>query len=216
MDRRIAGYSAMLGVAIFIATTATLHVVQPTLDPLREAVSYYVHGAWGWMLTLGLIALGVGSIGLTFGLTDPPRGRGARTGRWLIGMWGGGVLLGGIFPADPPGRWNEPPSIPGMIHGQAAMLAFLVLPVGALLLARAAGQDERWRPERGRLLALAIATAVSLALFAASLTPVFVRPGPPILLGLSERILLAAYSAWIVTAAAGLIRARGRAPDASL
>jgi hypothetical protein len=30
----------------------------------------------------------------------------------------------------------------------------------------------------------------------------FVRPGPPILLGLSERMLLATYSAWLLVAGA--------------
>jgi hypothetical protein len=49
-----------------------------------------------------------------------------------------------------------------------------------------------------------------LLLFAAALAPVFVRPGPPILLGLAERLLLASYAAWLAAAALGLIRSSPR------
>ena len=43
-------------------------------------------------------------------------------------------------------------------------------------------------------------------MFMASLAPVFVRPGPPVLLGLSERVLLATYAAWLVAVGIGIVR----------
>jgi len=54
-----------------------------------------------------------------------------------------------------------------------------------------------------------VTAAASYALFVASLAPVFVRPGPPILLGLTERVLLLVYAAWISTVGVGAIRQRG-------
>ncbi|MCW5559253.1 MAG: hypothetical protein KIT22_15660 [Verrucomicrobiae bacterium] len=51
---------------------------------------------------------------------------------------------------------------------------------------------------------LALACAASLIAFLASLMPVFLRPGPPILLGLTERLLFCAYLSWIVAAALGM------------
>jgi threonine/homoserine/homoserine lactone efflux protein len=58
----------------------------------------------------------------------------------------------------------------------------------------------------GILYALAITTAVSLIAFFTSLLPVFITPGPPMSLGLTERILLTAYVAWLCVAAIGLLR----------
>jgi hypothetical membrane protein len=208
---RTSGYVGIVGVIVFAGAVLILHLVQPGLDPRDEAVSYYVHGPFGWVLTVGLILLGIGSMSLVFGLARLVEGRWGRAGRWLVGVWGLGVLLGGVFPADPPGHWNEPPSLAGMIHGNAAMLAFLALPAGALCLARTFRQDPRWRPHGSLFRALAAAAALSLVLFMASLAPVFVRPGPPVLLGLSERLLLAAYAAWLVAVGIKIVKQADKA-----
>ena len=197
------------GLAIFTLTTLALHVLQPALSPRNEAVSYYVHGNYGWLLTIGLIALGTASLVLTAALRSATGGPGARAGRWLLGIWSVGVLLGGVFPADPAGNWNGPPSAAGMIHGSAAMVAFLALPAGALFLARGFRRDSRWKEVAQLLFGLAVATAVSLVVFFASLIPVFIRPGPPILLGLSERILLGLYVVWLAAVATNLPSKRG-------
>ena len=196
----------LAGLAVFVTATAALHGLQSSLSPRDEAVSYYVHGTGGPLLTAGLLALGLASIVLVAALGEAVEGPGARIGRWLLGIWSLGVVLGAIFPADPPGHWNEPPSVAGMIHGNAALVAFVVFPLGALCLARSFRRDPPWT-SRARLLgALAVAAAASLLLFFASLAPVFVRPGPPVLLGLSERVLLALYVAWLAAAAHGLPR----------
>jgi len=194
-------FVAVSGVAVFALAILALHFLQPALSPRDEAVSYYVHGRHGWLLTIGLIALGTGSLALTAALVRATDGSAARAGRWLIGVWTVGVLLGGVFPADPAGNWSAPPSVAGMIHGNAAMVAFLALPIGALLLARSFRHNPEWKNRSGLLLGLAVATAVSLIAFYASLMPVFIRPGPPILLGLSERILLGLYAAWLAAVA---------------
>jgi len=204
-DVRTSGWVAIAGVVTFALAVLALHVVQPGLSPRDEAVSYYVHGLFGWLLTVGLTALGIGSLSLVFGLVHMLGGRRARIGTGLVGVWGLGVLLGGVFRADPPGHWSEPPSLAGMIHGNAATLAFVALPLGALCLAKPFRQDKRWRPKASLLLGLAVAAGISLILFMASLIPVFVRPGPPILLGLSERLLLAMYAAWLVAVGIGVV-----------
>ena len=168
----------------------------PVLDPREAAVSYYVHGRLGWLLTAGLAALGLASLALVVRLARAvPH---ARAGLWLLGAWAVGVLAGAVFPADPAGRWGEPPSMAGMIHGNAALLAFAALPIAALLLSKGFG------PQAPALRGLALAATASLVLFAASLAPVFVRPGPPVLLGASERLLLALYVAWLAAAGAAL------------
>jgi hypothetical protein len=194
------------GIGCFTVAILALHWLQPGLDPLDEAVSYYVHGAQGWLPTVGLIGLGLGSLALTAGLAQSVDGPGARVGCWCLAVWSLGALLGGIFPTDPPGNWSKPPSTAGLIHGNAALLAFVALPVAAILLERALRHDPRWRRAVGILRALAIAAATSLIAFLTSLSTVFLSPGPPTLLGLTERILLTVYAAWLGAASVGLMR----------
>ncbi|HJQ81803.1 MAG TPA: DUF998 domain-containing protein [Lacipirellulaceae bacterium] len=194
----------LIGVSVFAPAILALHVIQPELSPLQEAVSYYVHGRRGWLLTLGLLSLGIGSLALAIAL-GVQKAR-SRTGLVLLATWSVGVIVGGIFTADPPGSWDQPPSAAGTIHGIAAMIAFAALPAAAVTLTRSFGQDARWLPLRGTLNLLSAAVVSSYVVFMASLTPVFVRPGPPILLGLTERIFIVASLAWLTTVAIGLFR----------
>jgi hypothetical membrane protein len=198
--------TALVGLGLFTVTVVSLHFLQPDLKPLDEAISYYVHGSHGWLLTVGLVGLGIASLAITLALVRTIEGPGARPGRWFLAVWGLGALLGGVFPADPPGQWDKPPTLAGMIHGNAALVAILALPVAALLLGRSFRRDARWRPTARFLSLLAWAAALSLIAFAASLIPVFVRPGPPILFGLTERILFTIYVAWLALVAVTILR----------
>ena len=202
--RSVLASISLLGVGSFVVATTLLHFVQPGLDPMREAVSYYVNGRVGWALTVGLVALGIGSAALTLGVARALTG--GRAGVACLAVWSIGAFLGGVFPADPPGAWDRLPSTAGAIHGIAAIIALTVLPVAALLLAPAFRRDPRWRRLSKALTAFAILTAVCYATFVASLVPVFFRPGPPVLLGVTERALLAAGAAWIAASALGLLR----------
>jgi hypothetical protein len=50
------------------------------------------------------------------------------------------------------------------------------------------------------------AAAISLIAFMASLMPVFIRAGPSILLGLSERVLIVTYLAWLTLVAVTILK----------
>jgi hypothetical protein len=125
----------------------------------------------------------------------------------LLGAWSAGVIAGGLFAADPPGNWDRPPSLSGTIHGLAAMVAFAALPAATVFLTRSFRQDARWHRLQWTLNLLSVAVVLSYVSFMASLAPVFIRPGPPILLGLTERILIVACLAWLSAVAIGLWRA---------
>lgn len=199
----------LVGLATFAAAMIALHAIQPSLSPIHEAMSYYVHGPQGWLTTLGLIALGVGSLAITIAIARTAQGPRSRLGIVFLTLWSLGAILGGIFSADPPGHWNQPPSTSGAIHGLAAMIALASFPVASIALTHSVRRDNRWSGFNSILLVLAAAVVVSFIAFMASLLPVFLRPGPPVLLGLTERILFVAYIAWLVVVAVGLSRITG-------
>src|SRR5262245_56869925 len=81
-------YVSLTGIGCFAVSILALHWLQPGLDPLDEAMSYYVHGAHGWLLTVGLLALGLSSLALTAGLARTIDGPEARAGQWCLVVWG--------------------------------------------------------------------------------------------------------------------------------
>jgi hypothetical protein len=205
VTRRLA-YAALSGTACFVLAFLALHFVQPELSPLNEAMSYYVHGTHGWLVTVALLAVGFGSLALTIGFARFVDGRTARIGLVFLAVWSIGAILGGAFSADPSGNWNRPPSFSGAIHGIAAIIAITAFPPTAVLIAGSLRRNSQTGRVGYLASVLAVTSAVSFVAFFGSLVPVFVRPGPPVLFGLTERILLAVYAAWLCAAAVGLLR----------
>ncbi len=187
-----------IGLLTFLVCILALHGIQPELSTLHVAMSYYVHGHFGWLLSLGLVSLGIGSAGITLAATrrshDGLAKRGAVVG---FGLWSLGVIVAGIFPTDPRANWDQPPSTAGAIHGIAAIVALTAFPAGAIAFAYSARYDARWKSSIAIVQFLTVIVVLSYVAFAASLTPVFVRPGPPILLGLTERVQVASYFVWL-------------------
>jgi|SRR5262245_31134047 len=199
-------YACLSGNGCFVVAVLALHMLQPELSPLNYPVSFYVNGAQGWLFTVGLLAWGVGSAALLLGLARTIRIRAGNAGLLGLAVWSAGVLTSGLFRADPPSQWDKSPSATALIHENAAHVAFIALPIAALLLSHGLRRAPEWRQTAGVLYLLAVMILVSLIVFFASLLPISDSLSPPILFGLTERMLIAVYAAWLCAAAIGLLR----------
>ncbi|GIE92073.1 DUF998 domain-containing protein [Actinoplanes regularis] len=184
--------------------------INPGWSPAETMISYYVHAPrGGWLIPLGVLVLAAASGTLTW--LAAAYTRGGRAGLALLGVWTAALVVGGVFPADPPGRWDQPPSTAGALHGVAALLAFAVLPAAAVVLSRVWRRDPRWRPIAGGLSVLAALTVVAFVLF--MITFFDVQGGPSLgagpwatVTGLAERLMVWTYVGWLALAACGLRR----------
>jgi hypothetical protein len=208
-------YACLSGNGCFVVAVLALHLIQPELSPLNYAVSYYVRGSQGWLFTAGLLSWGIGSAALFLGLAQSIRIHGSvlghirgriRAGLSALALWSAGVLATGLFSADPPDQWDKPPSATALIHENAARVSFIALPIAALLLSHGLRRAPEWRRTASVLYSFAVMIMISLIVFFASLLPLSDSLRPPILFGLTERILIAAYAAWLCAAAIGLRR----------
>jgi uncharacterized protein DUF998 len=199
-------YACLSGNGCFAVAVLALHLLQPERSPLYEAVSFYVHGAEGWLFTAGMLAWGVGSTALVLGLARTIRIRAGAAGLLGLAVWSAGVLTSALFSADPPAQMYSSPSTVGLIHENAARVSFITLPIAALLLSHGLRRAAEWRRAAGVLYLPAVLIIVSLIVFFASLLPVSDSLRPPILFGLTERMLLAVYSVWLCAAAIWLLR----------
>ncbi|MGW4055672.1 DUF998 domain-containing protein [Streptomyces sp. NPDC004779] len=175
---------------------AAVELLNPGYDLVSEALSRYVHGTAGVLLPAALLAVGAASAVLAARL------RGG-AGRVAVALWAAGIMIAGVFPADPPGHHHRP-STSELVHGSAAFLAFAALPAAALLLRRTLTAA---RPRlRTALNALALASLLGTAALAVLLAdvmdggPSLGLGGAPTLLGLVERLVLAADLAWVAVA----------------
>ncbi|MFY1672483.1 DUF998 domain-containing protein [Plantactinospora sp. WMMB334] len=207
--RRVAAAAVLAGLALPLAGFGVADLVNPGWSPVERMVSYYVHAPRaGWLIPAGALVLAAASTGLL--RLAAPRTRGGRTGLWLLGVWCAGLLAGGLFPTDPYGQWDRPPSVAGAVHGVAALTAFAVLPVAAVLLTRVWRRDIRRRPFAAVLTGAAALTVLAFLGFVViggdvmAGGPSLTVGGYESVAGLAERVLLWSYALWLGTAAIGL------------
>jgi hypothetical protein len=213
--------AALAGVAGFAGAVVALHVLPTGLDPIGRTVSEYVNEPYGWLIPLAGASIGLGSVALTLALAQflptgrahgslpsPPRprpgsGRSARAGLALLALWGGAMLVVAAFPADPapPGR-TIVLTAPGTVHIVAGAVAFLALAVAAPLIGRAVPRDGRLAAAVRALGLAAPAGLVVLAVTLVNQPPVSRLVDAPRAHGLGERVMVAVYVAWLLTAAA--------------
>ncbi|MFJ5707059.1 DUF998 domain-containing protein [Streptomyces sp. NPDC093105] len=184
---------ALIGTGALALTAVEL--LNPGYDPLSETLSRYVHGTAGLLLPAGLLAVAAASAVLAARL------RGA--GRTAVGLWAAGILVAGLFPADPPGHHHRP-SLSELVHGNAAFLAFAALPAAALLLRRTlTAARPRLRTALNALTVVSLLGTAALAVLLADVMdggPSLGLLGAPTLLGLVERLVLAADFGWVAVA----------------
>ena len=162
-----------------------LHLLPPTSDisPLRRTLSEYALTDLAWVFDVSVAALAIGSAAV-FAAFALARRLGPAAAAFAA-CWVVGLLVLVSFPKH---NWAlGPVNLGGQVHRSASLVAFLGLPVAALLSARAG----RGRPAGA---AAAVLSVVSLAWFIPILGALATAPGrwwQVIPLGLVERGLAA-------------------------
>ncbi len=195
---------AGLGVVCVIGSLslyAALHLLPPSaeLDWSRRTISQYALMPNGWMFDTATLLLAAGSALILAALHRA--GVLSRAALVTLGLWVVGLVGVVWFEKH---NWQVGPSISGDVHRVASVVAFLSLPIGALLAARRGGGAARW---------VALGGVVSLLCFMPILWAVASEPWTGVrwwhaiplgtverLLGLAEviTVLLLARWAWLV------------------
>ncbi|OLF16732.1 DUF998 domain-containing protein [Actinophytocola xanthii] len=123
----------LLGVALMLA----LHVVPPTseISPVRRTLSQYALGPNKWVFDVSVLLIALGS---ALGLALLVRHR-------VVRPWSGTVFFGALWTLSllvivyfTKTDWSVGPSISGLVHRYASVVAFVSLPLAVLLAAGAA------------------------------------------------------------------------------
>jgi Protein of unknown function (DUF998) len=138
---------------LFVAVALLQAFTREGFDLGRHPLSLLSLGELGWIQIANFVVAGLLSVAFAVGLRRVLQsGRGSRWGPLLVGAYGVGLIMGGVFVTDagagfPPGAPAGAPeqlSWHGMLHAIAPVLAFVSLIAACFVLARRfAGLGQR-------------------------------------------------------------------------
>jgi hypothetical protein len=183
--------AAILLVAACFAAMVLLHAVRTDLDPVRQVMSEYANGRFGWFMTAAFYAMGFACVALALRLGRAIVRRAMSVVvRVLLALGGFGLILAGIFEVERPA---VPDTIEEVIHSDATLTAFTLIIAAMLLFAVLCRWDARWHDFRGGATVLAIIAAA-----AGAFSPF---AGQTTWSGLAQRVLGATVVAWLLLCA---------------
>ena len=190
---RVAAGLAFVASLLFMILLAALHVLKPDLDPSWRFISEYELGDYGWLMRAAFFCLAFSCIGLSVALFLQVRSVGGYLGLALLLISALGMILAGVFAPDRDNR----------LHEVGAMLD--CVPFAALLINWSLSYNKFWSSARQMLLWTGGLPLIGLAIFIVSMVVMLPRnggqPGPEVLVGWPNRIMITLHCAWLMPVA---------------
>jgi hypothetical protein len=194
---------AIAAAASTILLLASLHVLSPEFDPSWRVVSEYANGRYGWVLSLMFVSWAVASWSLVVALWSQLTGIAGRIALGCLIASGFGEAMASVCDINHP------------LHNLAGMIGVLSLPIAATSIGVRLIRLQAWAAAKPVLLLTASLTWVSLVLLAVALIALMTRhritPPRIEIIGWTNRFLVVAYCAWVVTVAWQALKLRRRA-----
>lgn len=177
---------------------ALLHVLRSDLDPFVRAISEYVSGPYGPLMTVTFFSQSLGSFALAAIVYRVGSGqRRSRIGGALFIVAAIGGVVAGVFPADPASPYSRTPT--GTIHMAAGLIRFLALCFALPLLSAALAEHPHFEKVAKILTFLGVLFVITFVVSIVVLANIN-------LFGLGQRTFITVLLVWMSTAVYPMIR----------
>lgn len=199
---------ALVCLLLFLVTAFVSQILRPDLSPIGNFLSAYALDDYGFVMTIGFVAFGIGGLSLTIALWRCQIVRRMmQVGVYSLGIGSVSMMFVALFPAE----IDVPePTIIGQLHDLFALIYFAGMTVGALLVSLSFRDHSLWMRHARSELALAIFAVVAFLIFFTSY-PLQAGSEPTvhllrITIGLTQRISIFAIWLWLLVTALRLQR----------
>jgi hypothetical protein len=201
-----------IGPLLFILVFLLEGATRPGYSAWHNFVSSLSLSDQGWMQIANFLVCGLLSLCFAVGLRRVLRtGKGSIWGPILLGVFGLGLIVAGIFVTDPslgypPGTHGSgPQTLHGTIHGLAGLIVFSSVAAASFVMARRFAGDPNWKGWAPYSIVTGVLVVSLFIAFttASTLDENGVLPGAPV--GLLQRVAIIAGWGWIALLAIRLL-----------
>jgi hypothetical protein len=199
----LAARAAIGSAFLALVALTVVHLLRRDLDPSRTMISRYALGPYGWLMALCFAAWAAASALLFVALAPGPSSSLDRAGQTLLLGTSIGLAMAARFPMDPVGTSRREMSFSGRMHG----IAFLVGVPALVLAATILSVSLAGRGPHAAMPLLLLTAAIWLSLITMIAIGAMVgsehgpNPQVPLLFGWVNRLLMVAYSLWLIVVA---------------
>lgn len=191
--------------AAFVVLLAVLHLIKPEFDPSWRMVSEYAIGRYGWVMALAFLSISWSGVALFAAIRTHISTAGGKVGLALLLVSGVAITAAAIFTADPMTAGKDELTTHGNLHGLSAMIGIPGMTIAAILVSRGLVRNPLWSPARKSILWSANLIWVSLLLMILIIAVMLPQNGgkfgSDVLIGWPNRLMMVAYSAWLMSVA---------------
>jgi hypothetical membrane protein len=160
---RQAALVSILAAIYFLLAAIAAHLTISRYDLVRDYISDYAVGPWGWIYGSAFWASSIGCLALVISLAVlVPSHVQSKLGLVLLAVVGATYAVDFFFPTEILLPGAPPTTAVGRVHLLAALLGWLLFTISAFLLSSRLKRDAYWRPWRDFLSSLAWIAALLL------------------------------------------------------
>ena len=199
----LAARAAIGSAAFALIALAIVHAVKRDLDPSRTMISRYALGPCGWLMALCFAAWAAATALVCIALAPRTSSSFDRIGQGLLMAASVGLAMAAKFPMDPAGTPRRDMSFSGRMHGIAFLVGVPAFVLAASILSLSLGRHA----SHTDMPLFFLTGAIWLSLIAMIAIGARVGPGHgpnpqvPWLFGWVNRLLMVAYSFWLIVVA---------------
>ncbi|TLP71238.1 DUF998 domain-containing protein [Nesterenkonia sphaerica] len=127
ITRSLLGYGVLAGV-FYVTLGLGQAFMRDGFDLSRHSLSLLANGPWGWVQTLNFAVTGLMVLAASVGIARALRP--ARLALTLVAIYGGSLIVAGVFPADPMDGF--PPGAPTGAADEMSTAGFVHLAAGGI------------------------------------------------------------------------------------